>query len=208
MLGLDPQALPKVVDTRATISYKAYHAGLACMLQRAFFSKKARGMAEPIEGLFVLGPRLPRPQVCVESLSLQLRVGPPVKGVGREGMIIKLQLGWEDKVMCYITGDEFKAHQGKQGGFSIPERHATTIEDWLQWRNKGTMVKESVTARFHGFRMKAAAAVEHIDEGRTCRGGDARRRRALPRGGPRSASSGSQPYVATTSATWSQAPRG
>eukprot|EP00808_Paulinella_micropora_P032225 g69523.t1 len=53
MLGLDPQALPKVVDTRATISYKAYHAGLACMLQSAFFSKKARGMAESIEGLFV-----------------------------------------------------------------------------------------------------------------------------------------------------------
>eukprot|EP00808_Paulinella_micropora_P017352 g48134.t1 len=26
------------------------------------------------------------------------------------------------------------------------------------------MVKESVTTRFHGFRMKAAAAVEHIDE--------------------------------------------
>eukprot|EP00808_Paulinella_micropora_P013524 g70259.t1 len=26
-------------------------------------------------------------------------VGPPVKGVGREGMIIKLQLGWQDKLL-------------------------------------------------------------------------------------------------------------
>jgi len=43
MLGLDPKALPNVVDTRATISYKAYHAGLACMLQRAHFKKKGWG---------------------------------------------------------------------------------------------------------------------------------------------------------------------
>eukprot|EP00808_Paulinella_micropora_P015097 g79560.t1 len=90
-------------------------------------------------------------RVCVESLFLQLRGGPPVKGVGREGMIIKLQLGWQDK---------------------LPSSTSTKML------------------------------------GRTCRGGDARRRRALPRRGPRSASSGSQPYVATTSATWSQAPWG
>eukprot|EP00808_Paulinella_micropora_P021355 g66094.t1 len=47
----------------------------------------------------------------------------------------------------------------------MPQRHATVVEEWLQWKNKGELVKETVTARFHGFRMKAASdLLELIDE--------------------------------------------
>eukprot|EP00808_Paulinella_micropora_P012053 g19415.t1 len=98
------------------------------------------------------------------------------------------------RVMLFLGEDWAHYMINKGGGFVLKASPYSYV-----WRNKGTMVKESVTARFHGFRMKAAAAVEHIDENV---------RQALPRGGPRSASSGSQPYFATTSATWSQAPRG
>eukprot|EP00808_Paulinella_micropora_P021319 g21245.t1 len=105
------------------------------------------------------------PGYVLKALPHSYVVGPPIKGVGREGMIIKLQCGWWEHVLCFITGKEFKEHQGRQGDFSIPQRHATVVEKWLQWKNKGELVKETVTARFHGFRMKAASdLLQLIDE--------------------------------------------
>eukprot|EP00808_Paulinella_micropora_P024234 g8434.t1 len=100
-----------------------------------------------------------------------------------------------------------------------------------QWKNKGTLVKETVTARFHEFRMKAAAGIRNIEEGVRFEqvdeeqandplsyimevpavlkqdapaedNGGAGRRRSIPRGRPRRAHCGSRPHVATTSATW------
>eukprot|EP00808_Paulinella_micropora_P012219 g15981.t1 len=38
------------------------------------------------------------PGLVLKASPYSYVVGPPVKGVGREGMIIKLQLGWQDKV--------------------------------------------------------------------------------------------------------------
>eukprot|EP00808_Paulinella_micropora_P019787 g66201.t1 len=49
--------------------------------------------------------------------------------------------------------------------FEETEATKASVEEWLQWKNKGELVKETVTARFHGFRMKAASdLLQLIDE--------------------------------------------
>eukprot|EP00808_Paulinella_micropora_P015677 g77600.t1 len=102
-----------------------------------YFKKKAWGKAEPIKGEFVLW-------LTVRMHSKTVKANP--------------------RYFFTITRAVFeeRVHVGCITMFEETEATMATGHKGFRWHNKGTMVKESVTARFHGFRMKAAA-VEDID---------------------------------------------
>eukprot|EP00808_Paulinella_micropora_P010703 g19326.t1 len=96
------------------------------------------------------------------------------KASGHRGFRVMLYLGdnWGHFMINKGGGSDLRQHfypgyvlKALSHSYVVGPPIKGVVEEWLQWKNKGELVKETVTARFHGFRMKAASdLLQLIDE--------------------------------------------